>query len=115
MEIIVLVLMGLITLGGGPGDKEKHLICPIEVVQNGKLVKIEGDCDDAARVTPPPVCVGCEPPPPPPPPCENCHPNPHPDKVKSDNSDANGKGGNKHNRTDKDKPAQEIAENKKAG
>lgn len=36
-------------------------------------------------------------------------------KVKSDNSDANGKGGNKHNRADKDqKPAHEIAEDKKA-
>lgn len=36
-------------------------------------------------------------------------------KVKSDNSDANGKGGNKHNRADKDqKLAHEIAEDKKA-
>ena len=34
-------------------------------------------------------------------------------KQKSDNSDANGKGGNKHDRSDKDKPSQEIAENKK--
>lgn len=33
--------------------------------------------------------------------------------VKSDNSDANGKGGNRHNRTDKDKHSQEIAERKK--
>lgn len=34
-------------------------------------------------------------------------------KPKSDNSDANGKGGNKHDREDKDKPSQEIAEEKK--
>lgn len=33
--------------------------------------------------------------------------------VKDDNSDANGKGGNKHNRKDKDKHSQEIAERKK--
>jgi hypothetical protein len=33
--------------------------------------------------------------------------------VKDDNSDANGKGGNKHDREDKDKPSQEIAEDKK--
>jgi hypothetical protein len=36
-----------------------------------------------------------------------------PKKVKDDNSDANGKGGNKHDRKDKDKPPQEIAEIKK--
>ena len=35
------------------------------------------------------------------------------DKPKDDNSDANGKGGNKHDRDDKDKPSQEIAEGKK--
>ena len=34
-------------------------------------------------------------------------------KPKDDNSDANGKGGNKHDRKDKDKPSQEIAEGKK--
>ena len=33
--------------------------------------------------------------------------------AKSDNSDANGKGGNKHDRKDKDKHSQEIAERKK--
>ena len=48
-----------------------------------------------------------------PPTCE-----PKPDKPskrgpKDDNSDANGKGGNKHARPDKNKPSQEIAENKK--
>ena len=35
------------------------------------------------------------------------------DGVKTDNSDAGQNGGNKHNRTDKDKPSQEIAETKK--
>lgn len=35
-------------------------------------------------------------------------------KKKDDNSDANGRGGNKHNRADKDRAPQEIAENKKA-
>ena len=34
-------------------------------------------------------------------------------KKKDDNSDANGRGGNKHDRDDKDKPSQEIAEDKK--
>ena len=34
-------------------------------------------------------------------------------KVKSDNSDANGKGGNSHNRFDKNRYPQEIAENNK--
>ena len=37
-----------------------------------------------------------------------------PDQEKSDNSDANGKGGNHHDRTDKDKDSQEIAEDRKA-
>ena len=35
------------------------------------------------------------------------------EKEKTDNSDANGKGGNAHDRDDKDKPSQEIAEEKK--
>lgn len=34
-------------------------------------------------------------------------------KGKDDNSDANGKGGNKHDRDDKDRAPQEIAEGKK--
>lgn len=34
-------------------------------------------------------------------------------KSKSDNSDANGKGGNHHYRYDKDKPSQEVAEDNK--
>lgn len=34
-------------------------------------------------------------------------------KKKDDNSDANGRGGNKHNRADKDRTPQEIAEDKK--
>jgi len=34
-------------------------------------------------------------------------------KPKDDNSDANGKGGNRHDRDDKAKPSQEIAEGKK--
>ena len=38
---------------------------------------------------------------------------PKDDREKTDNSDANGKGGNGHDRDDKDKPSQEIAEDKK--
>lgn len=99
---IFIILLGALVVSGGPGNKEKQLVCPIEIVQDGKLVRIEGDCDEVLKqsVTPPTPCV-------------DCGPGPDPVKAKSDNSDANGKGGNKHDRADKDQPAQEIAENKK--
>lgn len=108
---IFIILLGALVVSGGPGNKEKQLVCPIEIVQDGKLVLIEGDCDEIVKqsVAPPP-CADCGPPPP----CDNCGPGPDPEKVKSDNSDANGKGGNKHNRYDKTYHGTEVAENKKS-
>lgn len=96
-------------------------LCDREAQVWDKFQTVEDECKVPAVVAPIVVDGGGTTLPPtdpkdpvdPKPPVDPKDPVDPPSKVKDDNSDANGKGGNKHDREDKDKLPQEIAENKK--